>query len=225
MLLRSASGPHLHGRLSSNVRRHRNIRHFLESVPMTLTDWKELASIVGTLVAVPGVLFAAYKTWREVQRINEQRDQEERKRAWEAEQSRIQRQAELEQRQKEHQLRRTEFTLAQHRRLFDDADLRMVLRYIDGDQSQLAEKEIIQAKRKFLTFFEELVLLRNSGYVSQPVALYMFGYYAYAAHNGPNFRVGIGYHREHWGLFMSFAEEAAEFLAKKEPPDSHKLAL
>jgi hypothetical protein len=192
---------------------------------MTLSDWKDIASIIGTAVAVPGVLFAAYKTLREVERIKEQRQQEDDKRRREAEQSQRQRQAELEQRQREHQLRRTEFTLAQHRRLFDDEDLRLVLKYIDGDQAPLATADLRQAKRKFLTFFEELVLLRNSGYVSQSVALYMFGYYAYAAHRGENFKTGIGYHREHWGLFMSFAEEAEAYLASKQTPDNHALAL
>ena len=192
---------------------------------MTLAEWKDVVSIVGTLVAVPGVLFAAYKTLREVERIKEQKAQEDEKRTREAAQAKAQSQAALDQRQREHQLRRAEFTLAQHRRLFDDEDLRLVLKYLDGDQEPLATPELLQAKRKFLTFIEELVLLRNSGYISQAVALYMFGYYAYAAHRGTNFQHGIGYYREHWGLFMSFAEEAERQLALKQEPDSKSLAL
>ena len=192
---------------------------------LTLSDWKDIAAVIGTIVAVPGVLFAAYKTWREVERITEQREQENEKRRQESERAQAQKLAELEQRQLEHQLRRTEFTLAQHRRLFDDPDLRLVLNFLDGDQPDLATPELIQAKRKFLTFFEELVLLRNSGYISQSVALYMFGYYAYAAHIGQNFKFGISYTRTNWGLFMDFADEAAAYVGKNEPPNSRELAL
>ena len=192
---------------------------------MTLSDWKDVASIAGTVIAVPGVLFAAYKTWREVQRIGEQRLIDNEKRTRELELSRAQRETELEQRAQEHQLRRSEFTLAQHRRLFDDQDLKMVLRYLDGDQAQLATADLVQAKRKFLTFCEELILLRNSGYISHDVALYMFGYYAFAAHSGRNFRWGIAYNETSWGLFMSFAEEAGSYLGAKMPPDNTKLRL
>lgn len=197
----------------------------LTALCMTLSDWKDAASIVGTIVAVPGVLFAAYKTWREVQRIGEQRSLDSEKRTHEVERARVQREAELEQRTQEHQLRRSEFTLAQHRRLFDDPDLKLVLRYLDGDQAELATAGLVQAKRKFLTFFEELILLRNSGYISPEVALYMFGYYALAAHVGSNFMWGINYDATNWSLFMGFAEEARKFLAADTPPDNSKLRL
>ena len=192
---------------------------------MTLSDWKDAASIAGTVVAVPGVLFAAYKTWREVQRIGEQRSIDNEKRTREVALTGAQREAELEQRAQEHQLRRSEFTLAQHRRLFDDPDLKLVLLYLDGDQAPLATADLVQAKRKFLTFCEELILLRNSGYISRDVALYMFGYYAFAAHSGRNFKWGIEYDEANWGLFMSFAEEAGSYLEAEAPPDNSKLRL
>ncbi len=138
-----------------------------------MSDWKDLVSIIGTLVVVPGILFAAYKAWREVQRFREQRI------------------SELEQRAREHQLKRVEFTLTQHRRLFDDPVLSSVLRILDGDHPDLREPAMWDPKRKFLTFFEEIVLLINSGYMSKDVAIYMFGYYADCAHKGENFRHGI----------------------------------
>jgi len=167
---------------------------FTNSLCLPLSDWKDIASILGTLVAVPSVLFAAYKTWQEVKRSREQRK------------------SELEQRQREHQLKRIEFTLAQHRRLFDDPTLYSILQRLDGDPPILAEVEMWDAKRKFLTFFEEIVLLVNSGYIAKDVALYMFGYYACCAHNGNNFRIGIDYQPEYWTLFMAFAEEAEQYL-------------
>jgi hypothetical protein len=174
---------------------------------LSLADWKDLASIVGTVIAVPGILFAAYKTWREVQRFNEQRH------------------SELEQRAREHQLKRLEFTLSQHRRLFDDPVLASVLRVLDGDNPALRNTEMWDSKRKFLTFFEEIVLLVNSGYIAKDVALYMFGYYADCAHKGENFRYGINYVPEYWNLFSGFAEEAAKYLASPQAKDASGLRL
>ena len=109
---------------------------------MNLSDWKDVAAILGTLVAVPGVLFAVYKAWQEVVRIGEQRQAEI-----------DQRDRTGKQRERELELKRVEFTLAQHRRLFDDKALCSVLQYLDGDQSLLRDPQIIESKRKFLTFF------------------------------------------------------------------------
>jgi hypothetical protein len=177
------------------------------SACLSMSDWKDLASILGTLVAVPGVLFAAYKTWREVQRSREQRA------------------SELEQREREHQLRRAEFTLSQHRRLFDDPALSSVMKILDGDNPDLREVSMWEPKRKFLTFFEELILLVNSGYIAKETALYMFGYYATCAHKGVNFRVGIDYLPKYWSLFMGFAEEAEQYLDSPVAKDVRALRL
>jgi hypothetical protein len=53
----------------------------------------------------------------------------------------------------------------------------------------------------------------------------MFGYYAKCAHRGENFRFGIAYKPEYWNLFMSFAEEAEEYLASPQASDSKFLRL
>lgn len=174
---------------------------------LSMTEWKDLAAVVGTLVAVPGVLFAAYKTWREVQKSQEQK------------------QADFEQRQRAQELKRVEFTLVQHRRLFDDPALFSVLRILDGDPIELRNEEMWNPKRKFLTFFEEMVLLVNSGYIAKDVALYMFGYYAACAHRGKNFRYGITYEPESWNMFMRFAEEAEEYLHSPQAKTTQDLCL
>ena len=181
---------------------------------MSLSEWKDVAAILGTVVAVPGVLFSVYKAWQEVVRIGEQRQAEI-----------DQRDRTGKQRERELELKRVEFTLAQHRRLFDDKSLCSVLQCLDGDQLSLRDPQIIESKRKFLTFFEEMILLRNSGYISDDIALYMFGYYAKCAHRGENFRFGIAYKPEYWNLFMSFAEEAEHYLASPKAKDSKLLRL
>ena len=43
---------------------------------LSISDWKDISLIVGTCVAIPGVLIAAYKTWHEIKKLREQRDQE-----------------------------------------------------------------------------------------------------------------------------------------------------
>ena len=181
---------------------------------MTLTEAKDLAAIIATVIAVPGVLFAAIKTWQELKRIREQRDSEIE-----------QRRRSNEQHETELERKRIEFTLAQHRRLFDDKALCTVLERLDGDQETLRDPTIIEAKRKFLTFFEEMILLRNSGYISPQVALYMFGYYAAAAHAGTNFKYGIDYKPEYWSLFMTFASEAELYLCSNRTEDLANLRL
>lgn len=79
---------------------------YFTGVCMSLSEWKDVATIVGIYVAVPGGLFAAFKTWQEIRKGWQQREREEK-------------------------LKRIDFTLAQHRRLFDDPVLYSVLCLID----------------------------------------------------------------------------------------------
>lgn len=164
----------------------------------SISDWKEIATIIAAIVTVPGALFAVYKSFQELKK------------------GRIQREKEL-------QLKRTEFTLQQHRRLFDDPVLYSILKLIDSDDSQLAEVEMWDGKRKFITYFEEIELLISSGDINSNVAYYMFGYYAKCALDGKNFREGINLKQEYWGLFFKFVDDSNEYL--KQEFDHKKLSL
>ncbi|WP_141396411.1 hypothetical protein [Polaromonas sp. AET17H-212] len=159
----------------------------LSAICRSMADWKDFSAIAGTAVAVVTAGVALWKTFTEIRKNREQREAELR-------------------------LKRTEFTLAQHRRLFDDPVLSKVLRLIDGDSSALADPSMWDPKRKYLTFIEELCLLIKAGYIKKNVALYLFGYYAEAAFGGKNFRTGMAWEARYWGLFFGFAEEAREFL-------------
>jgi hypothetical protein len=164
----------------------------------SMVDWKDLALSLGAMAGVPAAIFAAYKTFQELKK------------------NRIHREEDL-------KLKRAEFTLAQHRRLFD-ATLHSVLALLDSDDPGLANPDMWDSKRKFLTFFEELCLLINSELVSKDVALYMFGYYALAAYEGPNFRIGIDWDECYWGLFFAFAKDAKIFLEDFEKKQNQKLS-
>lgn len=162
---------------------------------MPMSDWKEFVAIAATVVGVPGLLLAVFKGWRELRRSNEQRGEE------------------LQRQKKSDQLQRAEFTLTQLRRLFEDPDLLEMLPLLDIDDPKLAEFAMLNAKRKFLTFCEEVALLINSHLLSAETAYYMFGYYAVSANKGRNFCSGLAYTPEHWALFMKFAADAERFSA------------
>ena len=111
-------------------------------------------------------------------------------------------------------LRRTEFFLAQHRRLFDDKDLSEVIGYLDGDDVELKEKNMWEKNRKFMAFIEEIALLIRSNKIDKNVAYYMFGYYALQARNGDNFNTGISTAPEYWWWFNKFCDDYEEFSNK-----------
>lgn len=152
-----------------------------------ISEWKEIATIIAAIVTVPSALFAAYKTYQEIKKSRMQREREER-------------------------LKRTEFTLVQHRRLFDDPVLYSVLCLIDNDDPRLKEVAMWDAKRKFITFFEEIELLVNSGDINMNVAYYMFGYYAKCALEGVNFKIGIDLQPKYWGLYFKFVADSGAYL-------------
>lgn len=103
-------------------------------------------------------------------------------------------------------LERVKFFLDQHRRLFDDEDLKNVLQHIDGDSALLAGEEFWERNRKFLVFIEEIQLLIQAKMLDSDACQYMFGYYAAQANRGENFRRGINFDDGNWDLFVAFAE-------------------
>lgn len=164
----------------------------------TMGDWKDFTAIIVAVVGLPAAIVAGFRALREYKRSREQREEE------------------LAQREAELRLRRTEFTLAHHRRLYEDPVIWRVLSMLEGDRPELATVEMWEAKRKFVTFIEELWLLVRAKYIDEQVALYMFGYYAKTAYKSPNFGAGFEWDPQFWGLFMEFAERSEAFYAGRE---------
>ncbi len=119
-------------------------------------------------------------------------------------------------------LERIKFFLDQSRRLFDDPDLKVVLKYLDGDDPQLADPANWDNNRKFLIFIEEIELLIKSKALDNDACQYMFGYYASRALAGNNFKQGIDFKEEHWKLFTDFAKRYNEYLEKSKNKETHK---
>lgn len=166
-----------------------------------MSEWAVYWQAIAAVAAIAFGLIGLYKIYQELRRLNEQRKNEL-----------VQHVREIEDREKAERLKRTEFFLNQHRRLFDNPDLYEILCFIDDDNAALAKPEMSDKKRKFLTFFEEIALLVKSNQLNNVVAYYMFGYYANCIVNKPNFSVGIDTSETHWGLFYEFAKDAKVYL-------------
>lgn len=160
---------------------------------MPLDDWGTVFDISGVAAGLLVAGFGLYKAWEELRRLRQQRDKESTEATDAA------------------RLKRTEFLLAQHRRLFDDAELRSVLALLDADDPRLTQWDMWALKRKFLTFIEEIQLLVEAGLLNGQVAHYMFGYYALRARDGPNFGVGIDPAGMYWQLFYDFCSDAERY--------------
>ncbi|WP_066736655.1 hypothetical protein [Cupriavidus sp. D384] len=164
---------------------------FIGGVCATLADWKDWTAIAGTVATIIIGVIGLGKVLLEISRLQAQK------------------QKEIDERDRAALLKRTEFFLSQHRRLFDTPDLFEVLCLIDGvDSHKLAENNMWDKKRKFLTFFEEMALLANNKMLDEHVADYMFSYYAKTAWESDSFREGIDPSAEHWGLLFDYLKQA-----------------
>lgn len=167
---------------------------------MTMAEWSATWQSIGLLVTLFVAICAAVKYF-------------------------LDKAATREQAKKAHGLERVKFFLEQHRRLFDDDDLKRVLRHLDGDDIELAEEENWEAKRKFAVFIEEVELLIRSGMLDADACQYMFGYYAHCAYDGKNFKIGIDLQEEYWALFFDFAKEYPEFKKRMKSSNGWRFTL
>ncbi|MBY8609597.1 hypothetical protein K7N18_32775 [Burkholderia arboris] len=167
---------------------------------MLMSEWSAHWQGFGVGVALALAIGGFCKFWNEYGRIKRQKIQEE-------------------------SLKRTEFFLSQHRRLFDDVELSWVLSKLDGDYDELKLEENWDKNRKFLTFVEEIEFLVRVNKIKADAACYMFGYYAVCARDGENFKFGIDMTRMHWGVFFDFCDRYEEYKKnnKDGPPKNMEL--
>lgn len=62
-------------------------------------------------------------------------------------------------------------------------------------------------KRNFIGFYEDLLLLMNSGVLKPHVAHYMFGYYALRCWESDSFWEGLNRNSDYWSLFRCFVDK------------------
>ena len=167
------------------------------------TYWQAINTVLAVIVGAVGL----YKIYHELKRLADQRNNE------------------LESKLTSAKLKRIEFFLNQHRRLFDNPELYSVLCLIDDDSKKLTEPGMADKKRKFLTFLEEIALLVRSEQVEPNVAYYMFGYYAICVLTGTNFADGIDTSKKYWGLLYEFAANAKVYFENNPEGPPKELSL
>ncbi|OQS45092.1 hypothetical protein B0T49_21880 [Chromobacterium violaceum] len=163
--------------------------------------WQAMSTVTTVILGAVGL----YKIYHELLRLNQQKEKD----AYDIKNAA--------------KLKRVEFFLAQHRRLFDDSDLHEVRCLLDSDSIKLKQTKNWEKKRKFLTFMEEIALMVQANQIDREVALYMFGYYAQCAMYGENFKFGIELSEKYWGLFYSFCADADEFYENLEKLSKEEL--
>jgi uncharacterized membrane protein YbhN (UPF0104 family) len=105
--------------------------------------------------------------------------------------------------------KRAEIFLQMRTRLREDVSFKNICDLLETDDESLKDIPIVERDR-FLGFFEELALLRNSGFINDRVAFYMFGYYAARCRESRYFWRNLDRKHELWALFLSFAEQMQE---------------
>jgi hypothetical protein len=60
---------------------------------------------------------------------------------------------------------------------------------------------------RFIGFFEELAIMRNSTLINDQVTLYIFGYWAIQWNKSDSFGHGLNRKQVSWSLFLSFADD------------------
>jgi len=102
--------------------------------------------------------------------------------------------------------KRAEIFLQMRSRLREDASFKEICQMLETDNELLKQISLIE-KDRFLGFFEELALIKKSGFINDDVSLYMFGYYAIKCLESENFWVGLNKSHNLWNLFMDFAHQ------------------
>lgn len=100
-------------------------------------------------------------------------------------------------------------------------DLRTLL---ESDSEELRTRPFEQ-KRAYLTFFEEIAILKNSGLVNPDLAYYMFGYYAVRCLESQNFWYDINKADAFWNVFNRFAGEMQTRLRDRSEVVGHALEV
>ncbi|MBB3103811.1 hypothetical protein [Azomonas macrocytogenes] len=81
------------------------------------------------------------------------------------------------------------------------------LRYLLGRDDEKLKDIAFEDKRAYLTFFEEIAVLKNSGLINPDLTYYMFGYYATQCLESKNFWLDLNKQDIFWNVFLRFSTE------------------
>ena len=103
-------------------------------------------------------------------------------------------------------MKRAEYFATLHKQLNEVVVLSQICDYLDTDSPDLANLGYAK-KYQFLSFFETVALMVNTGLLKKELAQYMFSYYAIRCYESNNFWTEIDKDSPYWTLFRSFARE------------------
>lgn len=109
--------------------------------------------------------------------------------------------------------KRAEIFLKKQGEYFGNKSFNEIRGLLEHDGPKLATIGI-EEKRAYLTFFEEIAVLRNSRLINGDLTYYMFGYYATKCLESENFWSNILKEDIFWNVFLRFATEMQTRLRK-----------
>jgi len=118
---------------------------------------------------------------------------------------------------------RAEHFLEMRHRFKDNENFHRICALLWNDDDGLL-KLTLQEKTDFIGFFEEIVLLTNSGLLRFDVAHYMFGFYAVHCWKSEKFWNNMNRENPYWSLFRDLVERT-EHMKKDFVYDRQKLRL
>lgn len=94
---------------------------------------------------------------------------------------------------------------------------------LENDDPQLRDIPLIE-KDNFIAFYEDLILLWNSGIFSDHIVFYSFGYYALTCWRSENFWSSLNKYQQGWAYFREFVSRM-EKIEKNFKPSRRKYKL
>jgi len=120
--------------------------------------------------------------------------------------------------------KRAEIFLKKQAEYFGNKSFNELRQLIEHDSEALRE-HAFEDKRAYLTFFEEVALLTNSGLINRRLAYYMFGYYATRCLESNNFWSNVNRDDIFWNVFNRFAQDMQTRLRQHHEVVAHDLQV
>ncbi len=116
--------------------------------------------------------------------------------------------------------KRAEIFLKKQAEYFGNKSFNELRSMIETNEPALATHSF-EEKRAYLTFFEEIAVLKNSGLLNATLTYYMFGYYATKCLESDNFWSNVNRNDVFWNVFSQFAKEMQTRLRENNEIVSH----
>lgn len=118
--------------------------------------------------------------------------------------------------------KRAEIFLKKQGEYFGNKSFNEIRGLLEMDAPKLKDLEF-EEKRAYLTFFEEIAVLKNTKLINGDLTYYMFGYYATKCLESENFWSGMNKHDIFWNVFLNFATEMQTRLRSNGEVVTHKI--